>query len=430
MKYPYSITNEDRIFHLAIKNKMYMKLTFVTVVLCWINVMAFGQTYSSTISKFRSDQQTALAKEQFGPLRPQDIANLRYFEPDQQYKVSATVEILFNEPTFRMPTYDGTSNEYKRYALLHFTLKNEKVTLTAYQSAALFQNPAYKDHLFLPFLDQTNGNQTYEGGRYIDLDSKNIKNKSIEIDFNKAYNPYCAYSNGYRCPQPPAENHLQLAVEAGEKKYVGPKNERPVNKNAAKGFTEAEKKKINTGTASQIMYVLQVTEPNDLEILKAPSQDIKYDDPLLELLSQRMYATVNDPDHSGVGIAAPQVGINKNAIWVQRFDKKDTPFEFYVNPKIIWRSKLTRKGAEGCLSIPSRKEDVLRSYAIRLQYVNKTGDIIEENIEGFTAVIFQHEVDHLYGILFTDRLEEQAETPYVPLQDKIEFSIPPKTVLP
>ena len=93
-----------------------MKLTFVTVVLCWISVMAFGQTYSSTISKFRSDQQTALAKEQFGPLRPQDIANLRYFEPDQQYKVIATVEILFNEPTFRMPTYDGTSNEYKRYA--------------------------------------------------------------------------------------------------------------------------------------------------------------------------------------------------------------------------------------------------------------------------------------------------------------------------
>ncbi|SUJ12261.1 Peptide deformylase [Sphingobacterium spiritivorum] len=203
-----------------------------------------------------------------------------------------------------------------------------------------------------------------------------------------------------------------------------------MNKNAAKGFTEAEKKKIKAGTASEIMYVLQVTKANDLAILKAPSQDIKYDDPLLELLSQRMYATVNDPEHSGVGIAAPQIGINKNAIWVQRFDKKDTPFEFYVNPKIIWRSKLTRKGAEGCLSIPSRKEDVLRSYAIRLQYVNKTGDIIEENIEGFAAVIFQHEVDHLYGILFTDRLEEQAETPHVSLQDKIEFSIPPKTILP
>lgn len=141
-----------------------------------------------------------------------------------------------------------------------------------------------------------------------------------------------------------------------------------------------------------------------------------------------MFATVRDPNHPGVGIAAPQIGINKNLIWVQRFDKPDQPFEFYVNPKILWRSKLKRKGAEGCLSIPNRKEDVLRSYAIRLQYINKEGKVIEENIEGFTAVIFQHETDHLFGILFPDRLEEQSKESYAPLNDKIEFSIHPTTL--
>src|SRR5690606_34317088 len=115
----------------------------------------------------------------------------------------------------------------------------------------------------------------------------------------------------------------------------------------------------------------------------------------------------------------PQVGINKNVIWVQRLDKDDAPFEFYLNPKILWRSKLTRVGPEGCLSIPDLKQDVNRSYAIRLQYISRSGEVIEENIEGFTAVIFQHEVDHLYGILFPDRIEEQTEKELVPLKEKI-----------
>src|SRR5690606_33962909 len=119
---------------------------------------------------------------------------------DTNYIVTASVELLENEQSFRMPTYDGTSNQYKRYALLHFELEGQSLTLTAYQSAALFQNPAYQDHLFLPFLDDSNGSDSYEGGRYIDLNTREIKNGKITIDFNRAYNPYCAYSNGYRCP--------------------------------------------------------------------------------------------------------------------------------------------------------------------------------------------------------------------------------------
>ena len=92
---------------------------------------------------------------------------------------------------------------------------------------------------------------------------------------------------------------------------------------------------------------------------------------------------------------------------MQRFDKKDEPFELYLNPKIIWRSQLLRKGMEGCLSIPDFSSEVLRNYTIKISYYDKEAQFHEEMIEGFTAVVFQHEYDHLNGILFTDRLKEQ-----------------------
>lgn len=382
-----------------------MTMGFVLLLICSKNVQA--QDYSAELLAHRKQAAAAFAKDEFGPLRKNQIDYLNYFAPNPNFKVQAQVELLFNEPSFRMPTYDGTSNEYKRYALLHFNLFGKEYKLTAYQSVALFQNPAYQDHLFLPFMDLTNGKSTYEGGRYIDLKSSNIENGKLTIDFNYAYNPYCAYSNGYRCPQPPQENNLNLAIEAGEQKYKGPKNERPVNKENTKGFNDDEKKIIQSGNKEQIMHVYQTTNEQELAVLKKTSQDIKHDDPLLQLLADRMLRTVQDPEYKGVGIAAPQVGINKNAIWVQRFDKANEPFEFYINPKILWRSKLQRIGPEGCLSIPDLRQEVPRSYAIRLQYTDQQGNIIEENIEGFTAVIFQHEVDHLYGILFPDRIAEK-----------------------
>jgi peptide deformylase len=382
-----------------------------------------AQTYQQKIDLYRSEIKSKFEKDTFGPLRKENIGYLDYYSANENFVVQAEVEILFGEKPFRMPTYDGTSNEYKRYALLHFEILGEKYTLTAYQSAAIFQYPQYKDYLFLPFIDETNGFETYTGGRYIELDASKVVNGKITIDFNKAYNPYCAYSSGYRCPKPPAENILQTHILAGEKAYKGPKNERPVNKAMAKNFTEKEKNIISTGDTSSKLHVYQTTNEKELAVLKATSQDINIDDPLLEILEKRMLATVQAPEHAGVGIAAPQVGINKNLIWVQRFDKAGEPFEFFINPKIIWRSKLTRLGAEGCLSIPDRRDDVTRSYAIRLQYWDKNGNVIEENIEGFTAVIFQHEVDHLYGILYPDRLEEQAANQKIELNEKLKFSI-------
>lgn len=405
--------------------------TFIYIIILLTPFMAMSQSFEKEIENYREHQVREMTKDEFGPLRQNQVEYISFFSPNQEYAVTADVEPLFNEPTFRMPTYDGTSNEYKRYAILRFTLNGKELALTAYQSIALFQNPTYKNHLFVPFMDDTNGGTTYEGGRYLDLSINDIKDGKLEIDFNRAYNPYCAYSNGYRCPQPPRENILsQIQIEAGEKKYKGPKNERNVNTSTAKNFNDEEKAIINAGDQNSLMHVYQITDPKELSVLKKPSEDLKFDDPLLEKLASRMLLTVKNPEHPGVGIAAPQVGINKNAIWVQRLDKAGEPFEFYINPKIIWRSKLIRMGAEGCLSIPDLREDVKRSYAVKLQYIDKRGSVKEELIEGFTAVIFQHEVDHLYGILFPDRIEESGKVEYEPVTEKPLFFIQRGTLRP
>ena len=393
-------------------------------------VILMAQSLEQEIQSYRDKQIQEMVKDEFGPLRKDQVEFVSFYPAKQDYVVTASVEQLFNEPTFRMPTYDGTSNEYKGYGFLNFELNGKKYKLTAYQSVALFQNATYKNHLFVPFMDNTTGETTYEGGRYLDLSISDIKDGKIKIDFNRAYNPYCAYSNGYRCPQPPKDNILNAVIEAGEKKYKGPKNERNVNKSTAKNFNDFEKSLINGADENSLMHVYQITDEKELAVLKKPSEDIKFDDPLLDKLAARMLLTVRDREHAGVGIAGPQVGINKNVIWVQRLDKKDEPFEFYLNPKIIWRSKLTRQGAEGCLSIPDLRQDVKRSYAIKLQHIDRQGNVKEELIEGFTAVIFQHEVDHLYGILFPDRIEESTKAEFEPLRDKVEFLIQKGSIRP
>jgi peptide deformylase len=104
-----------------------------------------------------------------------------------------------------------------------------------------------------------------------------------------------------------------------------------------------------------------------------------------------------------------------------RFDKPGEPFEVYLNPKITWRSKLMRKGAEGCLSIPDIRGDVLRNYTIQITYQDKEGKHHEEMVEGFTAVIFQHEIDHLNGILFTHRLIEQEAKHYTLINAEVQL---------
>ncbi|MFT4093559.1 MAG: peptide deformylase [Niabella sp.] len=183
----------------------------------------------------------------------------------------------------------------------------------------------------------------------------------------------------------------------------------------AQTFTATEAKIILGGDTSRMLRVIPLEEPAGEEALRAISKDIAFSDPLLSVLKNRMLKSVLDSNHQGVGIAAPQVGINRNLIWVQRFDKPGQPFEFFVNPKILWRSALLCKGAEGDLSFEGRG-DVVRNYAIMISYTDMNGQQHIEMLEAFTATIFQHETDHLLGTLFTDRIEAQKAKNYEPFK--------------
>lgn len=184
---------------------------------------ANAQSYKEQIAQHREAYKADFLKEERSPLKEADLKNLDFFKADIAYKTAATVTLLTDQKTFKMPTYAGTTADYIRYAKIDFKLNGKMLSMTLYRSIALLQHPVYKDLLFLPFTDETNKKTTYGGGRYIDLDLKTIKDGKIEIDFNKAYNPYCAYSSGYRCPIPPEENDLAIAINAGEKMYKGEK---------------------------------------------------------------------------------------------------------------------------------------------------------------------------------------------------------------
>lgn len=186
-------------------------------------VNTYAQTFKELIAAHRQKYMYDFLAEQRSPLKKDDLPNLRFFDADSTCSVMAKVELLQNQPLIKLTTFDGSSKEYVRFAKLTFTLKGKALQLTLFKSPALAAMPQYKDYLFLPFTDQTNGADTYPGGRYIDLNANDIKDGSISIDFNKAYNPYCAYSDGYRCPVPPLENKLAVKIKAGEKLFAGEK---------------------------------------------------------------------------------------------------------------------------------------------------------------------------------------------------------------
>ena len=177
-------------------------------------------------------------------------------------------------------------------------------------------------------------------------------------------------------------------------------------------YTNSQKELINTGKSDDPMRIFLITNKQDSILLRTKSNRINLNIDLetTKLLSQRLLSTVQDPAHAGVGIAAPQVGIIKNMIVVQRYDKEGFPFETYINPTIKQYSKKTQFCLEGCLSIPDKMDTTKnRAYAILLEYEKLDGTHEIEMIEAFTAVIFQHEIDHLNGILFTDHLDIEIE---------------------
>ncbi|HEY9001019.1 MAG TPA: DUF1684 domain-containing protein [Mucilaginibacter sp.] len=192
------------------------------IALLVIGLNSFGQDHKTQVAEWQKKYMDDFLSDTHSPLKKEDLQYLRFYDADSTFKVTAKEELLSNEQIFIMPVFVGTGRQYVRYAVLKFSLKGQPMQLTVYRNIALSAIPQYKDYLFLPFTDDTNGAETYGGGRYIDLREGDFRNNEIVIDFNKAYNPYCAFSGGYSCPKPPDENHLQIAVKAGEKLFAGP----------------------------------------------------------------------------------------------------------------------------------------------------------------------------------------------------------------
>lgn len=161
--------------------------------------------------------------------------------------------------------------------------------------------------------------------------------------------------------------------------------------------------------SDSVLYVTVLRDPADSVILRTPSVDLtrrQLRSPQLETLTAKMLATVRSPRQDGVGIAAPQVGIDKRLIAVQRFDKPGAPFETYANVHIEALSGDRTHGPEGCLSVPPLRGLVPRYGTVVVRYVDP-GTLLErrDTVHGYTAIIFQHECDHLDGRLYIDRAD-------------------------
>lgn len=171
------------------------------------------------------------------------------------------------------------------------------------------------------------------------------------------------------------------------------------------GWTADESRLIMDGEG--LMRVLTVDDPADSLILRAESSDMSAEAlkaPEYKRLAQRMVATVTDPSQDGVGIAGPQVGVLRRVVAVQRFDKEGEPFEVYPNVRIESLSGDIVTGQEGCLSVPGKRGSVPRYSKVVVSYKDPlTLETVRETVEGYTAVIFQHETDHLEGVLYTDK---------------------------
>ena len=193
-----------------------MKTILLFVSFCF-SLTAFSQkAYKDSMQAYL---QTYV--QQHEVVKGKDKETMAFYPVNPAYKVVANFTPSTSANWLRFKTSGTIEKVFRVFGTASFKLNGKLHQLTIYQSQELMTNPTYKNYLFLPFTDATSGVETYAGGRYLDLTTNDVQNKKIVLDFNKAYNPYCAYVSGvYNCPIPPKENALPVAVKAGEKAFT------------------------------------------------------------------------------------------------------------------------------------------------------------------------------------------------------------------
>jgi uncharacterized protein (DUF1684 family) len=198
-----------------------MKKIFILVVLLTFN-FGFCQKKFDRIDaeKFQKKINSEYADAKTSPLMETDLKTFKtldFYPLSSKYYVNAKFVKAKDEKVFEMKTSTSRKPKYIKYGTVFFSIDGIALKLNVYQDIELSKSDEYKDYLFLPFSDKTCGKESYIGGRYIDL--KIPKRNTILIDFNKAYNPYCAYNHKYSCPIVPLENDLNVEIKAGVKTF-------------------------------------------------------------------------------------------------------------------------------------------------------------------------------------------------------------------
>lgn len=200
------------------KSFLLLALIFLGTVL-----QAQNASFAANIDLHRAEYKADFLSNPRSPLRAADTSLLDFYPAKPEWAIPATFERTPDAKPFIMMTYSGQKRDYVQFGVLYFELEGQKHSLSIYQNLKLIQDSTYRDHLFLPFKDLSNGGETYGGGRYLDFRQSDIQNGVLLLDFNKCYNPWCAYSDGYNCPIPPRENHLNIDIPAGERNFRGEK---------------------------------------------------------------------------------------------------------------------------------------------------------------------------------------------------------------
>ena len=196
-----------------------MKNLFLLVLFITSSIYAQDKKEKTSL-EYQQHLNEEFADSLKSPLTNEDRIHFKaldFFTIDNKYVVEAVLIRTKNEKKFKMKTSTDRTPLYKKYGELHFTLDGKELKLNVYQNIDLMKLQDYKDYLFLPFSDLTNGKESYIGGRYIDMQIP--EGQKVTIDFNKAYNPYCAYNYEYSCPIVPLENDLNIEINAGVKKF-------------------------------------------------------------------------------------------------------------------------------------------------------------------------------------------------------------------
>lgn len=207
------------------KHLKYTIITGVVVAIVSIIFLSLNETnndnYARNLRKYREQRDKDFKYASFSPLtddQKHKFTVLDYFSPDEKYRVQATVTLTNDNTVHKYMTSSNEIRRFYKYAYLDFSVENVPQRLLLLKSA----EASSANYHFLAFKDLTTGTETYESGRYVDIEAP--KTNIIEIDFNKAYNPYCAYNEMYSCPVPPEENNLSVRILAGERKYNGKQN--------------------------------------------------------------------------------------------------------------------------------------------------------------------------------------------------------------